>query len=318
MTAGPAPTTSPRQTAASGQAGGLTVEAARRLAESRQRELGVQPEPVAAVTRIDVPTRSGSVPAIVYHPAEGVRPGLVIYLHGGGWVAGSPDLFDSQARALANASGWVLLSAAYRLAPENPYPAALEDAYDVLCWAAGHGHELGARPGVVVMGGVSAGANLAAGACLMARDHGAPRVTGQLLIYPATVRDLDTPSRREFAVGYGLTLAELQWFWEQYLPASRAHIAPYASPLNHDLAGLPPAVVLTAEQDVLRDEGEEYARRLREAGVTVTARRWSGVPHGFLGSGTPSVVRPALAWVARALNDIMHEARSRDNRDGRR
>jgi acetyl esterase len=175
----------------------------------------------------------------------------------------------------------VVLSVDYRLAPEHRFPAAAEDAYAATAWAFAHAAELGAVPSRLAVAGDSAGGNLAAVVPLMARDRGGPPLRSQVLVYPAVDCAQNTPSCRDNGEGYFLTAAHMRWYWEQYLGAADgAH--PYASPLRAtDLRGLPPAYVVTAEFDPLRDEGEAYAQRLRDAGVPVIVRRYDGMFHGF-------------------------------------
>lgn len=224
----------------------------------------------------------GPIPLRLYTPrAPGPRPGL-IWFHGGGWVTGSLDSHDGLCRQLALDTGAVVVAVDYRLAPEHRFPAAVEDALAATRWVADRAARLGIDAGRLAVGGDSAGGNLAAVVSAIARDGGPP-LCWQLLVYPITDCDLDTPSYRENAVGYLLTRAGMAWFWDHYLPdpASRAH--PHASPLRApDLSNLPPAYVITAEYDPLRDEGESYARRLRDAGVPTRLDRFEGMVHGFL------------------------------------
>jgi acetyl esterase/lipase len=267
----------------------LTVEQSREGDRRRQRELGGQPPPVADVRDV----RIGTVPARVYEPLE-VTSGVLVWLHGGGWVVGSVDGCDEQARALANASGCVVLSVDYRLAPEHPFPAGLMDCYAAVEWAAEHLVELGPAVPVLAVGGDSAGGNLSAAVTLLARERGGPRIDAQLLVYPVTGYAPGTRSYEEFAEGYWLTPEGMDWCWRHYLPEGEDGSDPLASPLHaHALEGLPPAVVATAEYDVLRDEGERYAERLRLAGVPVQLKRYEGLLHGFLACA--GVVEPAWA-----------------------
>ena len=216
---------------------------------------------------------SGSVPLRIYRPA-GVGPGALVWFHGGGWVVGSIETHDGFLRRLANRVGCAVVSVGYRLAPEHSFPAAVEDAWEAVRWAAD-------RFGTVVVGGDSAGGTLAAVAALRARDAEIP-IALQVLVYPITDHSFETASYEECAEGYGLTREGMRWFWEQYLDADADGSSPDASPLRApDLGRVAPALVITAEYDPLRDEGEAYAGRLREAGVQVTARRYDGQIHGF-------------------------------------
>jgi acetyl esterase len=240
------------------------------------------PEEVGRVEERRLPGPAGELTARVYWPASpGPWPALAFF-HGGGFVIGDLDTHDGTCRHLCNGADTVVVSVDYRLAPEHRFPAAAEDAYSATAWLGAHAGELGADPARLAVGGDSAGGNLAAVAALMARDRGGPALAFQLLVYPVCDFGFDTPSYRENAEGYFLTRQAMQWFWAQYLASPDDARSPYACPLRaEDLAGLPPALVVTAEHDPLRDEGEAYARRLADAGVPVTLRRYDGMIHGF-------------------------------------
>ena len=249
-----------------------------------QRELvPVEPEPVAQVVNRTIPGPAGEIPVRIYTPAgSGPFPALVFF-HGGGWVICDLDTHDGLCRSLCNGAGCVVVSVDYRLAPEHKFPAAPQDCYAATQWVAGHAAEINAIPGKLAIGGDSAGGNLAAIVAQMARDQGGPRLVFQLLIYPATDFDFDGPSIRENAEGYFLTRDDMIWFTNHYLNSDEDKKNPLASPLlAADLRGLPPALVITGEYDPLRDEGEAYGKRLKEAGVPVTISRYDGVIHGFL------------------------------------
>jgi acetyl esterase len=224
----------------------------------------------------------GDVPVRVYRPAGGgTAPGVVAYFHGGGWCLGTIDSFDTLCRALANASGAIVASVGYRLAPEHPFPAAVEDAEAVVRWLGAHAGELGGDPGRLAVAGDSAGGNLAAVTARRLRDGGGPELRLQALVYPVCDAAFDTPSYRESGEGYGLTAASMQRWWKLYLDGADG-LQPDCSPLRAaDLAGLPPAFVLTVDRDVLRDEAEAYAAALERAGVPTTLRRYDGAIHGF-------------------------------------
>jgi acetyl esterase len=229
--------------------------------------------PAAQVASVE-DTDADGVPVRVYRPSSGELPGLV-YCHGGGWVLGSLDSHDPLCRTLAARSGCGLIAVGYRLAPEHPYPAAADDAWVATAWAA-------QRFSSLAVAGDSAGGQLAATVALRARDAGLPLAL-QALIYPATNYAFDTESYRDNAEGPVLTAALMRWFWAQYLRDETRAGEPDCSPLRvPQLAGLPPALVLTAEYDPLRDEGEAYARRLDEASVPVALRRYEGLIHGFV------------------------------------
>ncbi|MWK37536.1 alpha/beta hydrolase fold domain-containing protein [Actinomadura sp. J1-007] len=207
---------------------------------------------------------------------------VVVFFHGGGFVLCGLDSHDRLCRALTAGSGAIVMAVDYRLAPEHPFPAAVEDARAAVAWASRNAAALGGDPARLAVAGDSAGGALAASACLHARDRGGPHVAFQLLIYPVTDAAQDTASYRDHAEGGFLTAAHMRWFWEQYLSDPAQAADPDASPLRaDDLSGLPPACVLTAECDPLRDEGEAYAARLAEAGVPVQSRRFEGAFHGF-------------------------------------
>jgi acetyl esterase len=244
--------------------------------------LNGEPVPVAAVADRAVPGPGGELPVRVYTP-EGEPPfPIVVFFHGGGWVVGTLDSYDPLCRALAAAVPAVVVSVGYRLAPEHRWPAAVEDAYAATLWASRHAAELGGAQHRLAVAGDSAGGNLAAVVALGARDRGGPAIAFQLLVYPALDAAGDTGSWREYAEGFYLTAAGMRWYWDHYLGGADG-AAPDASPLRAAfLGGLPPALVVTADHDVLRDEGEAYTARLREAGVAADVRRVEGVVHGFL------------------------------------
>ncbi|WP_462411713.1 alpha/beta hydrolase [Neobacillus sp. Marseille-QA0830] len=242
------------------------------------------PEEVAKVENRTIPGQEGEIPVRIYTPAgEGPFPVLVFY-HGGGWVIGNLDTMDIPCRSLANKVGCVVVSVDYRLAPEHKFPAAVEDAYAAVKWVADNASSLGADAKRIAVGGDSAGGNLTAVTALMARDKGGPSLAYQLLIYPVTSHSYDTESYQENAEGYFLTKKMMVWFWDHYLRNEQDGLNPYASPMKAgDLSGLPPALVITAGFDPLRDEGEAYGNLLKEAGVAVEATRYEGMIHGFFG-----------------------------------
>ncbi len=247
--------------------------------------MGGDPTPVAHVEDRVIPGPGGELPIRIYTP-EGSAPfPAVVYFHGGGWVICNLDTHDGTCRDLTNLSGAKVISVDYRLAPDAKYPAAAEDCYAATEWVAEHAAELGVDGTRLAVAGDSAGGNLAAVVSLMARDRGGPPLAFQLLIYPVTDRNYETASYAEHG-GAEMLLpkADMAWFWDHYLSADEDAQQPYAAPLQaDDLTGLPSALVITAKYDVLRDEGEAYARRLQESGVPTTLSRYDGVFHGFFG-----------------------------------
>jgi acetyl esterase len=243
------------------------------------------PIPMARVEELEIPGDAGALPARVYLPG-GLPPDrpapLLLYFHGGGWVIGDLETHDGVCRFLAAAAGTAVLAIDYRLAPEHPFPAAVEDAASAFAWAHANAGELGVDPSRIAVGGDSAGGNLAAVVSLLARDAGGPMPAMQLLIYPPTDSAGDLPSRRLFAEGFLLTKGDMENFERHYLPNETDAADPRVSILlAPDLGGLPPAYVATAGFDPLRDEGEAYGLRMREAGVPVALRRHPGLIHSF-------------------------------------
>lgn len=242
-------------------------------------------DPLPRVEDRVVPGPVGPIPVRLY--AASTEPGLpvIVFFHGGGWVLSSIEGHDSLARRLAQRSGALVVSVEYRLAPEHPYPAPHDDCWTVTRWLADHAAEWGGDPSRLAVAGDSAGGNLAAGVALRARDEGLSLAL-QVLIYPCIDADADGPSMHDNAEGYFLSATDMQWFWRQYVPAA-SWSDPYAVPARAgDLRGVAPALVLTAEYDPLRDEGEAYADALAAAGVAVTCTRYPGVVHGFVSRWT--------------------------------
>ncbi len=251
------------------------------------------PEHIGGVLSEAVPSAAGDIPVRVYtplidtgeldamqYPDEG-RP-VLMFFHGGGWVAGCIETHDEVCRRLSNEARCIVISVDYRLAPEHKFPAAFDDCFAATQWAHDQAEHLGGDPTQVFVCGDSAGGNLAAAVCLQARDHGRPPLKGQILIYPITDFNFDTPSYRDNATGYHLTTDNRRWFWKQYLAVESDGANPLASPLrasNH--SGLPDALIITIETDPLRDEGLAYADRLHAAGGQVDQIHCLGMIHGF-------------------------------------
>ena len=208
--------------------------------------------------------------------------GVMVYYHGGGWVIGSIDEYDTVARKLAERTSCAVVLVEYRLAPEHRYPAAVDDSFAALKWVGNHLTDIAGEEVPLIVAGDSAGGNLAAVMAIRARDRSGPPIALQVLIYPVTDADLDRPSYSNPENDLLLTRDGMIWFWDHYLPESSRRTEPDASPLHTgNLSGLPPAIVLTAEHDVLRDEGEAYAARLQEAKVPTDLQRYAGQMHGF-------------------------------------
>ncbi|WP_405495655.1 alpha/beta hydrolase [Streptomyces sp. NBC_00096] len=291
--------------------GGAVTDAAeaRRILAAVPASAG-PPAAVGAVEDREVPGPPGAppVPVRVYHPDPERWPGprpTVVFCHGGGWVLCDLDSHDATVRALCRASGAVFVSVDYRRAPEERFPAAVHDAYAALCWAGEHIAELGGDPGALMVAGDSAGGNLAAASVLLARERGGPAVALQVLIYPALDAARDTGSHRSNAEGYFLTAAHLRWFWEQYLGPDGDGGHPLASPLRGDPCGLPPAHVLVAGCDPLRDEGEAYHHQLIRSGVPSVLDSHPGMFHGFLAlAGVLPQAGQALARLGGVIDSV--------------
>jgi acetyl esterase len=287
-----------------------TPDEARESMRTRTAALGPFPE-VASVTDHRMPVTGGEITVRVYAPAgPGPHPALVFF-HGGGWVIGDLYTHDGLCRSIVDTARCAVASVDYRLAPEWKYPVAVDDSFAALAWVVANASRLEIDPRRVAVGGDSAGGNLATVVALMARDHGGPALAHQALIYPVTDHNLNTRSYEENATGYVLTRDAMRWFWNHYLPGEALGKEPKASPLRAaSLTGLPPALVITAECDPLRDEGEAYAARLRDAGVQVTLTRYTGMFHGFIRmTRILDKARTALDEVASSLQKAFAAAR---------
>lgn len=257
----------------------LPIREARANFEATFAALAV--EQIAFTRNLVASADSHDVPVRLYRPdGAGERSPLVVYFHGGGWQMGSLDSHDGICRALANRTGFVVLSVDYRRPPEHVFPAAAEDCYAALTWAVRQADELGIDPSRVAVAGDSAGGNLAAAVTLRARDEDGPSIGAQVLFYPATTFDLDLGFDLEFE-GMILFRDEVQWHKDAYFAQADDASSPWASPLGADLTGLPPALVVTAEYDPIRPQGELYAAKLTRCGVPTTWKRFDGMVHGF-------------------------------------
>lgn len=270
------------------------------------------PEPIAKVEDSAIPGPAAQIPIRVYTPeGEGPFP-LLVYYHGGGWVVGDLDTHEGTCRSIANSAGCVVVSVDYRLAPECKFPAAVDDSYAALEWVAANAKSMNGDPARIAVGGDSAGGNIAAVVAILARDQNGPRLSHQLLIYPVTdVSCLDTDSHRQCADGYMGTKADMEWCRDHYITSTEDTRSPLVSPiLADDLSRLPPALVITCEFDGLRDEGEAYARRLKQAGVPARYSRYNGMIHGFFSmEGLVDRARDAINEAAAALQEAFEPSR---------
>jgi acetyl esterase len=258
----------------------LPVVQARRNFDSDFGEIGPG-DPVLDVADHQVPVDGGEITVRAFRPLEGVLPAIV-YFHGGGWLLGSLDSHEAVCRALANASGAVVVSVGYRRGPEARFPTAVNDALAATSWVVDHGDTLGIDPARVAAAGDSAGANLAIATALLARERGGPRLAMLMLAYPVTTTDLDVGFDSDYE-GFQLYRDEMQWHQDNYLPSPDARTAPLVSPLEHaELAGLPSTLVITAQCDPLHRQGELFAQALQRAGVPTEHRQWPGMIHGFV------------------------------------
>ena len=268
----------------------------------KQYPLPVLAPAIHATRELTVPGAQGPIRARLYRPSAARQLPLIVYFHGGGFVICDIDVYDDLCRQLANYSGCAVASVEYRLAPEVPFPGPLEDCYSALTFLAQHGESLDVDATRLAVAGDSAGANLATSAAQLARDRHGPALRYQALIYPALDPACDSTSMRALAEGFLLSREVMRWYWGCYLAAPADAANPLAAPLRANLAGLPPATVITAEFDPLRDEGEAYVDRLRAAGVAVVGRRYLGMIHGFASlPHVTTVANHALADVAADL-----------------
>ena len=262
----------------------------------------------------------GNVQIRIVRPehSTGVLP-VIMYFHGGGWVLGDASTYDAFVRKLVHGTEAAVVFVEYRRSPEEHYPVPLEECYAATQWIVDHGQELKLDPTRLAVAGDSAGGNMATAVCLLSKERRGPKIASQVLIYPATGSTFDSPSFQQFGSGHFLTTEASRWFWNQYAPDRSVDKEPTACPVNaslDQLKDLPPALIITAECDILRDEGEAYARKLMQAGVAITCTRYLGAIHGFLGANalidTPAA-RAAMAQMYATLREALAVQASRVN-----
>ena len=286
----------------------LAPEEARQAYQQMARALGGELREVYQVEDLSLPGPAGEIPIRVYRPralAEAERPGVLVYFHGGGWVIGDLETHDQVCRWLCAGADCLVVSVHYRRGPEDPFPAAVEDSYAAVAWVAENAAALGADSARMAVGGDSAGGNLSAVVSLMARDRGGPAIALQLLIYPATAAEPESRSHQQFGQGLVLTRETIGYFYGHYLAGEAPRRDWRLAPLEAaDLSHLPPAEILVAGYDPLRDEGVEYATRLIEAGNRVRLTNYSGMVHAFIQMpGVVDATRQALRQCADALSE---------------
>ncbi len=278
----------------------LSAEEGRRLDASNLRPFNRKPAPVAKKSRTRFRGPAGYIPVIVYTP-KGIGPfPVIVYYHGGGWVIGSLETADEPASMLCNRAGAVVVSVGYRLAPEHRFPAAPEDCYAAAVWAHANARRLGGDPERLVVEGDSAGGNLAAVVCLMARDRGGPPIVLQLLVYPAV--DNTAKSPKKFGEAEAATR---EWFLSKYFAGPSDRSKPLASPLLADLHGLPKAAIVTGQYDPLTAQCNQFASKLRSSGVPVVKREFQGMPHAFWDlPGYFDAGREAARWLGLQVRSL--------------
>ena len=268
-------------------AGDKSLTELRKVSNAGSLKITSVPEPFSNMKNITIPGPVEKIPIRIYTPEQSHNSPIILFFHGGGWATGSIDTVDSICRLIAKKGSAIVVSVEYRLAPENPFPAGLNDCYAALCWTYQNAQSIGGDPRRIAVAGNSAGANLATAVALMARDKNGPPIIAQSLMYPVTNSwSTDTESQAKFGKDFYLSTKQIESFNDGYVPRREDRKNPLVSPLLADnLKGLPPALVVTAEFDPLRDEGEAYVKRMREAGVPVVHTRYKGMIHGFVGMG---------------------------------
>lgn len=288
----------------------MTTLQARQFVIAAARALAGSPEPVADIQNITFPGPGGRIPLRIYSPPGNGPFPVLVYFHGGGWVICNLDTHDNICRFLSKKACCLVVSVDYRLAPESKFPAAVDDAYAATQWVVSNVAAINGNPALIAVGGDSSGANLAAVVALMAKEKGGPALAFQLLVNPVTnLASFNTSSYSMFADGYGLTRESMKWFVRQYLEREEDRENTSVSPLLADnLSGLPPALLLTSECDVLRDEGEGYATRLKQAGVPVKCRRLKGMIHlGVMWAVASEILRDFLEEAAADLREAFSD-----------
>lgn len=263
---------------------GQSISRIREITDKDITRWSVEPIPFSNIKNIDIHISSCEIPVRIYTPDTSAILPIVIYSHGGAWIGGSLDTHDNVCRKLSKNANAVVISVGYRLAPENPFPAGLNDVYNVLLWANKNGLELGWDGKHIAVAGDSAGGNLSAAVSLMSREKNGPPITCQILVYPSTnIHELNTKSWNYFGNDFSLSKSDMEKYISLYLPSKQDRSSPYASPLlAENFNGLPDTLIITAEFDALRDEGEAFGEKLKNAGVNVIMTRYKGVTHGFL------------------------------------
>jgi len=265
------------------------VDVIRRNTQSRPALAGPV-EPIHEVINRFIPGPTADLPIRIYRPTTNSSAPAIVYFHGGGWVLNFLDIYDASLARLANQSGATIISVNYQKAPEHPFPVPFDDCYETLLWVIAHADELNIDPQRIGVSGDSAGANLASGVAIKARDNKV-KLAFQLLIYPCNDRDFTTDSYIKNAAGYGLSTQAMKWFWDQYLQGDAHDSNPYAIPMRaNSFSNLAPAIIITAQYDPLVSDGEKYADLLKRDGVSVVYKEYPGMIHGFF---TNMAVTPA-------------------------
>ncbi|SHJ91822.1 acetyl esterase [Clostridium cavendishii DSM 21758] len=259
----------------------------RKITERNCNRWNSKPIKLSNIKTIDIQTNINKIPARIYTPSKGENFPIVIYSHGGSWISGNIDDYENICRKISNDSNSIVISVNYRLAPENPFPAGLNDVYNILLWSYSNASNIKGNPNKIAVVGDSAGGNFSASISQIARDKNGPKITCQVLIYPATnIYELNTKSWIDFGSNFNFNIEKFKQFISLYTPSLNDRKSVYASPLlSTNLKNLPDALVITAEFDPLRDDGENYAKELQNEGVKVTLTRYTGVTHGFVSAG---------------------------------